>query len=346
MCPDRPCSAMKRALGPMKVLRRCPGCAFSTAAPNASTIAATLTSRKAKLIPDTLSPTNSHLLNITLADLIPSLPAQPSPHTTLQPLPQGHHLVYFPIQTPPSELAPDGADLDHWPGPPFHRRMWAAGEVKFREGWAERMVLDGRRVRCVERIEEVNVKGEGQRQKVFVDVWRRYGLAEDVDGEDWPIEERRTLVFMPNAEASEAHSSKPSSPKMIKYPHQPTASYSLTPSSLHLFNFSALTYNAHAIHLDPRYAQSVDGHRNLLVHGPLTLALMLRVVSSHIPQGSAVKSIVYRNHAPLYVDEEMRVCVRKLAAEGRWDVWVENAQGGLSVKGTVVVVDDRGLGSS
>lgn len=78
------------------------------------------------------------------------------------------------------------------------------------------MVLDGRRVRCVERIEEVNVKGEGQRQKVFVDVWRRYGLAEDVDGEDWPIEERRTLVFMPNAEASEAHSSTPSSPKMIK----------------------------------------------------------------------------------------------------------------------------------
>lgn len=122
-------------------------------------------------------------------------------------------------------------------------------------------------------------------------------------------------------------------------PHQPTASYSLTPTPRHLFNFSALTYNAHEIHLNPIYAQSVDGHRNLLVHGPLILALMLRVVSAQVPHGEVIKSIVYRNHAPLYVDKEMRICVRKLDTLGKWDVWAENAEGGLSVKGTVVTTE-------
>jgi hydroxyacyl-ACP dehydratase HTD2-like protein with hotdog domain len=64
---------------------------------------------------------------------------------------------------------------------------------------------------------------------------------------------------------------------------------------------------------------------------------MLRVVSAHIHQGATVKSMVYRNHAPLYVDEEMTICLRKLEAERRWDVWIEGAGGGLAVKGTVII---------
>lgn len=47
--------------------------------------------------------------------------------------------------------------------------------------------------------------------------------------------------------------------------------------------------------------------------------------------------MVYRNHAPLYVDEEMTICLRKLEAERRWDVWIEGAGGGLAVKGTVII---------
>lgn len=343
---------MKAVHRPVVTLCRCRTRPFSTA-PSPSAIASSLTSRPAKHIPDALSPTPSHLLNITLADLLPSIPAPVSPHQQTQPLPQGHHLVYFPIQTPPSRLAPDGADLDHWPGPPFHRRMWAAGEVKFRDGWADKMVLDGRRAKCVEKIEEVNVKGEGNRQKVFVDVWRRYGLSDHAETEEWPIEERRTLVFMPKEEEA-AQLKTPSTPKTIKCkillsmwkskltntcadPHQPTATYTLKPSTHHLFHFSALSFNAHLIHLDPAYCRSIDGHRNLLVHGPLTLSIMLRVISAHIPKNTAVKSIVYRNHAPLYVDEEMRICVRKLETEGKWDVWVEGPNGGLAVRSTVIV---------
>jgi acyl dehydratase len=37
-----------------------------------------------------------------------------------------------------------------------------------------------------------------------------------------------------------------------------------------LFIFSSLTQNAHRIHYDAVYAREVEGHRGLLVHGPLT----------------------------------------------------------------------------
>ncbi|KAF7554651.1 hypothetical protein G7046_g6756 [Stylonectria norvegica] len=124
--------------------------------------------------------------------------------------------------------------------------------------------------------------------------------------------------------------------RIIKYPHAPTHRTTLTPSQTHLFHFSALTFNAHAIHLDPLYARHVDGHRGLLVHGPLTLALMLRVLAAHIGDQVDVKKIVYRNHAPLYVDEPLTVCLRQ--GQGRkWEVWVEGPEGGLAVRGSADV---------
>lgn len=81
------------------------------------------------------------------------------------------------------------------------------------------------------------------------------------------------------------------------------------------------------------------------MHGPLTLALMLRVLTDHVAsvggEGVAVRSIAYRNHAPLYANEKMTVCVRRTdggqkEGEQKWDVWVEGPEGGLAVKGSVV----------
>ncbi|KAG5966009.1 hypothetical protein E4U58_002638 [Claviceps cyperi] len=292
-----------------------------------------LQSTPTKLIPDHLNPMPSHLLATTLSDLLdlphpPSLPIIQSPPRKL---PQGHHLVYFPLLTPPSRLGTDGADPDHSPGAAFPRRMWAGGEVIFHRGWEENLVLDGRPWRCREDIDRVDVRGEGVEEKVFVDVWRRYGLGYGPgEGEDgrWDIEERRTLVFMREGELEGREGGR----RVIKARREPTYSSTATPSPKHLFFFSALTFNAHSIHIDPLYTRSVERHRGLLVHGPLTLALMLREL-----RGIAAR-IIYRNFAPLYVGEPLRVCVREAEGEGRpWDVWVEGPDGGIAVKGTAVM---------
>lgn len=132
----------------------------------------------------------------------------------------------------------------------------------------------------------------------------------------------------------------------------------LVPDAALLFHFSALTMNAHAIHLDRAHCRETEGYRNLLVHGPLSLFLMLEVLGRYLrrpSQGALSKSsyaqigsqeivrIEYRNLAKLYADEEMIVCVRPVGVssdDGRqvlkWQVWIENSDGSLAVNGTVV----------
>ncbi|CAM1503018.1 Fc.00g077940.m01.CDS01 [Cosmosporella sp. VM-42] len=292
-----------------------------------------LTSRPSKTIPDYLTPMPSHLLTTTLSDLLQT--PHPSSSTIQSPaavLPQGHHLVYFPIQSRPSALIPDGADPDHSPGEPFTRRVWAGGQVKFGKRWRD-MRLDCREVVCRETVRRAEVKGTGEKRKVVVDVWREYGLGHQ-DGErgEWEVEELRTLVFMPTKEEDDS----PASPsRIIKTPHEPTYRTTITPTPTHLFHFSALSFNAHSIHIDPLFAQR-DGHRALLVHGPLTLALILRVLGEQIGSGYYVQNFAYRNFAPLYVGEALSICVRPVL-EGRWDVWVEGPHGGLAVRGSAVI---------
>lgn len=123
-------------------------------------------------------------------------------------------------------------------------------------------------------------------------------------------------------------------------PHKPTASLTLTPTQNLLTNFSALTYNAHAIHLDPAWAAQ-EGHPATLVHGPLSLALMLAFLNRQ-GKGQSVRWYGYRNLAPLYCGREMTLCLReKEASEGekKWDVWIEGDDGGMAVKGTATTVD-------
>merc|ERR1711964_810542 len=72
--------------------------------------------------------------------------------------------------------------------------------------------------------------------------------------------------------------------RVVKPIHTPDFSVSLTPNAGLLFRFSALSFNAHRIHLDPHYTREVEGHRHLLVHGPLTLVLMLSVLRSQITE--------------------------------------------------------------
>lgn len=165
---------------------------YSTETP--SPIISALKAHPPKIIPDYLTPMPSHLLTTTINDLLYPSPSSSIISSPPKILPQGHHLVYFPIQLPPSRLIPDGADPDHSPGLPYIRRVWAGGEVMFR---GEEMKLDARPVVCREKIEDVNLRGREGEEKVFVDVWRKYGTGHEVEGrQEWDIEERRTLVFM------------------------------------------------------------------------------------------------------------------------------------------------------
>ena len=109
----------------------------------------------------------------------------------------------------------------------------------------------------------------------------------------------------------------------------------MTPTKYDLFQFSALSYNTHPIHYDQLYAES-EGYPDVLIQGPFTLMLMLRVLSGKqdgiriIPKppmrapgvpvtmddsislASEIASIQYRNIVPITPGQQLRICVKPL----------------------------------
>jgi hydroxyacyl-ACP dehydratase HTD2-like protein with hotdog domain len=75
------------------------------------------------------------------------------------------------------------------------------------------------------------------------------------------------------------------------------------PTTRTLFQFSALTYNAHRIHYDREYARS-EGYPGLLVHGPLQALLMAELARRSWRPASEYS---YRLVAPLYDDQGLVV---------------------------------------
>ncbi|KAK9775025.1 hypothetical protein SCAR479_08299 [Seiridium cardinale] len=304
---------------------------------------ASLLARPEVLTPDYLSPMPSTLLNASLADFLPAAAIPPSPVQNSEhdppaaPLAEAYHLIHFPLQLQPALLVADGTDPYPLPGAPFERRLWAGGRIT----WHRPLYTRGQKAVCMEKITDVNVKGKQGEEKIFVDVVRRYGDGETFAAGEEAVTESRTLVFMKGRTPEEAKAEMAKGGRNVRASQKPSFKHTFTPTPTLLFNYSALTYNAHQIHLNPQYCREVEGHRDLLVHGPLSLTLMLSVLRSQLGNDEKIRSIDYRNLAPLYVGEPLTICVRLHADKGgeekKWDVWVENSQGGLSVKGTVVV---------
>lgn len=173
-----------------------------------------LTTRKIPLTYDYLHPQPSHLLNLTLCDLLPQS-ITTDDYATLpsilksSPLPVGHHLIYFPPQVTLSQLLPDCTDTLHTPGEPFNRRLWAGGNLRFP---ASSLPLDGSRAVCIESIRNVTVKGREEDEKVIVTIERRVGSVPEGEPADatwgriWKeneedpgessVIENRDLIFM------------------------------------------------------------------------------------------------------------------------------------------------------
>ena len=88
----------------------------------------------------------------------------------------------------------------------------------------------------------------------------------------------------------------------------PTHSFVYTPTAPLLFRFSALTYNAHRIHYDRNWCQTVENHPDLVVHGPLTATLLVELAESVGKEiGRSLVGFEYRATSPMYVDKEIKL---------------------------------------
>ena len=109
----------------------------------------------------------------------------------------------------------------------------------------------------------------------------------------------------------------------------------VVPDERMLFRFSAVSWNAHRIHYDRRFATEVDGHPDLVVHGPLLAALLADLWEHQDPR--PIADFDFRARMPLHAHRPVQLVggpdgdLRALADDGSvaMTARVRAAEGGV-----------------
>jgi len=102
----------------------------------------------------------------------------------------------------------------------------------------------------------------------------------------------------------------------------------VTPDETMLFQYSALGFNSHKIHIDRDYAREVEGHPDLVVNGGLTTLLLTEFLGNDV--GIKPVGIKTRHRAPLYCGRPIEFVAGR--HEGNWRVGAHDEQGRLAVE--------------
>ncbi|KAJ7071974.1 hypothetical protein C8F01DRAFT_1102037 [Mycena amicta] len=263
-----------------------------------------------------------------LSDLYITLPTRDgsrrpfAPPTTSSPLGFGAHLAFFHPRNPERDLRPDGTDAEFCP-PGFTRRMWAGGRMRWN---AEKPLLAGSSAISTSTIESVEKKGFDKGRPMVV---VKQKIEVTMEGEQLPsVVEERSHVYL----AAPLAGSK--TPRQVDgLPRKADFSFTFTPTLSTLFRFSALTFNAHHIHLDKDYARS-EGYPERLVHGPLTALMLLETAMLHKPTASFT-SFEYRAQNPIIVNRPMTIC-GSWSSDGKAVIlWVIDSDGVVGMTGKI-----------
>lgn len=258
-----------------------------------------------------------------------SVAGKPPGHGT--PLPPGYHLAYFTPAVPPQDLGRDGTDPAFNPERPFTRRMWAGGELRWnRDNLLRVGDVATETTNLISAEPKMTRAGE---EMIVVGVEKTFentsGLAL-VDRRDWVFRPELTTpspVTDHGSEEADFHLPEAKGDDRVK-------ARDLCQSAVDLFRFSALTFNAHKIHYSRPWCREVEGHREIVVHGPLNLINMLDFWRDTRGQGDGEvpKSIRYRATAPFYAGEKYRAILE----EGEGDathvrLWGHDGKGEVRV---------------
>ncbi len=245
------------------------------------------------------------------------------------PVPPGYHLVYFTPAALPEELGRDGTDISYSPGAPFTRRMWAGGEIKWEKGNPLRIGDDATETtQLISADPKVTRAGEDM---IVVCVEKTFENAKGlalIDKRDWVF--RKTLSE-PVPSQNGFVSIDPNN-GLLPSSTSPQKSRDFMQTAVSLFRFSALTFNGHMIHYSRPWCRDVEGHREIVVHGPLNLINMLDFWrDTQEDEYMLPKSIRYRATAPFYVGENYRALMEQDGGTTSIKLWGHDGQGDVKL---------------
>ena len=245
------------------------------------------------------------------------------------PLPPGYHLAYFTPAALPGDLGKDGTDVSYSPAEPFTRRMWAGGQLAWEKETPLRIGDEAiETTKLVAADPKITRAGE---EMIVVGVEKTF---ETVNG--LALVDRRDWVFRPRLSGPRPSQDYPESvgrdDALLPLPGSTQKSRDLAQTAISLFRFSALTFNAHMIHYSRPWCREVEGHRDIVVHGPLNLINMLdfwrdeRADDYMIPS-----SIKYRAMAPFYAGENYRALLERDGDRTSIKLWGHDGKGDVRV---------------
>ena len=245
------------------------------------------------------------------------------------PLPPGYHLAYFTPASLPGHLGRDGTDISFSPAEPFTRRMWAGGRLNWEKGNA--LCIGDEAIETTNLVSaELKVTRAGE-EMIVVGVEKTFenarGLAL-VDRRDWVF--RKQLLETPPSQDYSVSTGNDDA--RLPLPDTLQKSRDFLQTAVSLFRFSALTFNAHMIHYSRPWCRDVEGHRDIVVHGPLNLINMLDFWrDEQVDDFMVPKSIRYRATAPFYAGENYRALLEKDADTTSIKLWGHDGKGDVKV---------------
>jgi len=200
-------------------------------------------------------------------------------------LPRGWHFFLLATQTPRRDLREDGfpglgvplPDLD------LPRLLLAGRTVRY-----ARDLPIGAEIERYSHISEIKAKDDQKGRRALVTVSNALHVA----GDEMPaVTETQSYMMLPaGGRFVEARSRA-----LAIIADRTKAS---TPDPTLLFQYSALGFNSHRIHLDRDYARDVEGYPDLVVNGGLTTLLLTEFARCEL--GIVPSALRMKNTAPLF----------------------------------------------
>ena len=253
------------------------------------------------------------------------------------PLPPGYHLAYFTPAALPGDLGRDGTDISYSPAEPFTRRMWAGGQLSWEKENPLRVGDEATETtKLVSAEPKVTKAGE---EMVVVGVEKMFE-----NGKGLALVDRRNWVFRPQLAgpppSQDNSESIENEDALLPLPYTSQKSRDFLQTPVSLFRFSALTFNAHMIHYSRPWCRAVEGHRDIVVHGPLNLINMLDFWRDEQANDYMIpRSIRYRATAPFYAGENYRALLERDADTTSIKIWGHDGNGNVVVGMLGDVVD-------
>ena len=268
--------------------------------------------------------TTSETVHPTAATLLAaSLDAENPQMSAGMELPPLFHWLYFLPVCRQSQIGADGHPTrgGFLPPVPLTRRMWAASTIDFAD-----TLLIGEHASRVSEIIDVTLKQGRSGPLIFVTV--RHTIRRESGAV--ALTETQELVYRDPPQAGE--------PAAVGTPAPRSQTWlrAVQPDPTLLFRYSALTFNAHRIHYDRRYASDVEGYPGLVIQGPLVATLLVTLLQREVP-GARLRHFRFRALKPLFDDRGFLLCgqPRPEAADVR--LWTSDASQAMCTEAFAVI---------